>query len=192
MWLGTKNNGIFLADASQGVKGLTFRNYNQENGTINSNEIKCIYQDNKHRLWAGTKGGGLSMLNRETDKFELIDCMQEIPGDAIFSIAESNGLLYIGTNQGLVQYNPEGEKGAQIKIFTTEDGLLDNAFNQGTVLSDLDNQLHFGMANGFCSFYPKDIKETSSKVKTVISDLKIFHNSFDNLPMSKQRNLSPQ
>lgn len=191
IWLGTKNNGIFLADAAQGIKGLTFKSYNKENGTVNSNEIKCLYEDSKHRLWAGTKGGGLSKLNRETDRFELIDCMQEIPGDAIFSITEANGLLYIGTNQGLVQYNPEGAGGTQIKIFTTEDGLLDNAFNQGAVLSTPDNWLHFGSANGFCSFYPQGFKETAPKVKTVFSDLKIFHTSFDNLPMDKQRKLSP-
>lgn len=191
MWLATKNHGIFLADAAQGVKGLIFKNYNKENGTVNSNEIKCVYEDSKHRLWLGTKGGGLSRFNGETDQFELIDCMEEIPGDAIFSISESNGLLYIGTNQGLVQYNPDGAEGAQIKIFTTQDGLLDNAFNQGAVLSTPDGWFHFGSANGFCSFYPKDLKETPSKVKTVLSDIKIFHNSFDNLPMDKQRKLSP-
>lgn len=191
MWIGTLNNGIFLADATQGINGLIFKNYNQENGTINSNEIKCLFEDSKHRLWAGTKGGGLSMLNRKTDKFELIDCMQEIASDEISSITEFEGLLYIGTNQGLVQYNPEGEKGAQIKIFTTEDGLLNNTFNQGAVLADRENWLHFGSANGFCSFQPQKLKETPREVKTVISDIKIFHNSFDNLSTEKQRALSP-
>ncbi|MCD7937530.1 MAG: response regulator [Tannerellaceae bacterium] len=191
IWMGTKNSGIYTT-VPEDVTQLFFEKYNTSNNRINNDEIKCLYEDSKQRLWAGTKGGGLSLLNRANNRFEIINCMQEIPGDAIFSITEVNDLLFIGTNQGLVQFDPEGAGGNQIKIFTVQDGLLENTFNQQAVLVDSKGCVLFGTPAGLCTFYPEDLVDNPPTVHTVISNIHIFHEPFDHLPPNKQRKISPE
>ena len=67
--------------------------------------IRTIYEDSQQNLWIGTGGGGLNLLNREKEEFELFlnkdisrnchECSQ------IRKIIEDdNGLLWIGTYRG--------------------------------------------------------------------------------------------
>lgn len=191
IWIGTRNNGIIQVQNTKGIRNLTFREYSIKNKGINFDEIKCLYQDKKRRLWAGTKGGGLCLYNETDDRFERVKAINEFSGNAILSIVESDDYLYLGTHQGLLQYNPDGEEDNQLIVLTESDGLLANTFNHNAAMKGKDGILYFGTPRGFTSFDPKQIEIEKEKGILVISDIKIFHNSYDNLTEEHQRRISP-
>ena len=66
------------------------------------NYIVSMLLDEKNRLWIGTWGGGLSLLDTKTFKFRNFTTQDGLPGNFILSIEEDHsGGLWIGTNDGL-------------------------------------------------------------------------------------------
>lgn len=191
IWLATRYNGIYRVKAGTDIRKLTFEIYNCDNKLINSNDVKCIYEDSRQNLWAGTKGGGLSLYNRKKNRFELVENMRDIPGDIIFNIIEYNDNLILGTNMGLVLYTPKTERtDARVLIFNDKDELLDNTCVRNAVLKTEKDELYYGTPKGFYNFKPSLVKYDLLTAKTVITDFKIFHTSFDELPVKKQKRLA--
>lgn len=191
IWLGMGLQGIYCIEKPHDIYNLAFNVYNLENGGIPVDEIKCLYEDSRNRLWAGTKGRGLCLLNRNKNVFEQIKGISEISADAVLSITEANHILYLGTNMGLVQYDSEREEENQIKIYTQSDGLPGNTFNQNAVMKGNDGLLYFGTPCGFVSFDPSDLDMNTKKEPLVISDIRIFHQSYNHLNPEKQKQISP-
>ena len=191
VWIGTDSDGIIEANTKKGLHHIIFEEYSVKNGGIDINKIECIYEDTRQRLWAGTNGGCLCLYNEKNNRFERVRGINEFSGDAILSILEYNGILYMGTYQGLLQYNPDGEEGSQLIIFTVTDGLLDNAFNRNAAMVGSDGRLYFGTPQGFVSFNPNDLRAEVQKKQLVLSDMKLFHNSIDKLPPDALNRLSP-
>lgn len=191
IWMGTCYDGVYRVKAGSDIRKLTFEIYNCDNMLINSNDVKCIYEDSRKNLWAGTKGGGLSLYNRKKNRFELVQNMSDIPGDIIFNIVEYNSNLILGTNMGLVLYTPKTEKeDSNVLIFNNKDELLDNTCVRSAVLKTKHNELFYGTPKGFYNFKPSMLKYDSLTAKTVIADFKVFHTSFDDLPLPKQKRLA--
>jgi len=68
--------------------------------------IVSMHLDKKSRLWIGTWGGGLSLLNTKTLTFRNFTTHDGLPGNFILAIEEDNsGDLWIGTNNGLSMFN---------------------------------------------------------------------------------------
>ncbi|MBP6169886.1 MAG: response regulator [Bacteroides sp.] len=191
IWIGTDADGMILVDSRKGIDKLLFKEYNIRNAGIPINKIECIYEDSRHRLWVGTNGGGLCLYNEKTDCFERVRGINEFSGDAILSIVEYGDFLFMGTYQGLLQYNPDAEEGHQLIVFTVADGLTDNAFSSNAVMAGRDGRLYFGTTHGFLSFHPDDYTVEKEKRQLVFSEIKLFHNSIDQLPSKALHRLSP-
>lgn len=187
MWLGTYFDGVYRVRAGFNIHKLSFEIYNNSNKLLNSNEILCIYEDSHQNLWVGTKGCGLQLYNREKNWFEPAPNMSDISSDIIFNITEHEGTLILGTNQGLVLYNHETGKSV---ILNDKDGLLDNACVMNGMLNTGRGDIYYGTTKGFYIFRPDRIQNDTSAVKTVINDIMIFHKSFDELPIKKQKQLA--
>lgn len=187
IWLGTYFDGVYRLKAGFSVNKLSFEIYNKDNKLLNANEIVCIYEDSRQNLWAGTKGYGLQLYNREKNWFEPAPYMNDIPGNTIFNITEENGTLILGTNQGLVLYNYQTHKSI---ILDDKDGLIDNTCVMNALLNTGRGEIYYGTPKGFYIFRPDQIQNDTTAVKTVINDIKIFHKSFDELPSEKQKQLA--
>lgn len=137
------------------------------------------------------KAGGLSRYNPDKDLFEIIGNVSEIPGDVIMNILEDNfDNLWLSTNHGLVRYNANLPKEQQIKIFTSSDGLEDNVFNRGAFYKNRHGEMFFGGYGGFNSFYPERIKDDRYIPNVVITDIKIFNKSIEELPSEDRLKMS--
>lgn len=97
--MGTQGGGISLFD------GHTFTTYTQKEG-LSSNYINCLFTDNKHRVWIGTKSG-LCYFENDTIKAVAdvgrnisINGISQDNHDSIW-VASSKGLFSI-TNRQLV------------------------------------------------------------------------------------------
>ena len=65
-----------------------------------------MHLDKKNRLWVGTWGGGLSLIDTKNFTFRNFTTQDGLPGNFIFALEEdrTDG-LWIGTNNGLSLFN---------------------------------------------------------------------------------------
>ena len=79
---------------------------NMQNSDYRPNYVISMLLDKKNRLWVGTWGGGLSMLDTQTLEFRNFTMKDGLPGNFILAL-ESDGSdgLWIGTNNGLSRFN---------------------------------------------------------------------------------------
>jgi len=119
VWAGTRN-GLYK------FNGLRFERVGQkqDGGGLASQDIRCLYEDSKDRLWVGTFGGGISRIvdNRATLTFNARthpEFFTSSGSDVRALIEDKEGSLWIGTGGGgLIRF-----KDASFNVFRKSDGL---------------------------------------------------------------------
>ncbi|WP_066630844.1 hybrid sensor histidine kinase/response regulator transcription factor [Labilibacter marinus] len=133
--------------------------YNDPN-SLAHNYILAMHLDKKNRIWIGTMGGGLCLLNKIKDgrySFKRYTSKHGLPNDVIKAIEEDErGNLWISSNKGLTKFNPQTE---DIRNYTTADGLQGNEFSELASCVRSNGEFLFGGVNGFNSFFPNEIKD---------------------------------
>jgi ligand-binding sensor domain-containing protein len=70
------------------------------------NYIVSMHLDKQNRLWIGTWGGGLSLLDTKNFTFRNFTTQEGLPGNFILALEEDQaGQLWIGTNNGLSSFD---------------------------------------------------------------------------------------
>jgi len=106
MWIGTYGQGFYLFRHGKFVK-----QYSDENG-LSSPYCYFMALDKKKQLWIGHKQG-LSKFIPDKKKFTFYESKEgSILGEInpLASSIDSHGALWVGTNVGLVNYNPDADK----------------------------------------------------------------------------------
>lgn len=108
-WLGTKGAGLFLY-SEQGDRVIEkYMLPNSVGQPSTSNNIFTVLRDNKKRMWLATFGGGLQLAERNSGKLgfrqflfedEHLNMMRSM-------IQDKDGLIWVGTNNGVVVFNPD-------------------------------------------------------------------------------------
>lgn len=194
VWMGTDNNGIVkLEQPSIEGNKISCKIYNTDNKGVVSNNIQCLFQDSKGRLWASSESGGLSLFNSKLDRFDLMNERLGIMQDAILNIQEDDsGALWLGTNNGLLKLVIDDKLTAiTMRLYTTKDGLASNMFIRNSSFKAKDGKMYFGGHNGFNVFDPSTIKEEKSTSPIVITDIKIYNKSLENIDKETRDNISP-
>ncbi len=79
---------------------------NLQSSDYRPNYVISMLLDQKNRLWIGTWGGGLSLLDTDTLTFRNFTAKDGLPGNFILSLeADGSGGLWIGTNDGLSRFD---------------------------------------------------------------------------------------
>jgi ligand-binding sensor domain-containing protein len=79
---------------------------NIQNADYKPNYIVSMHLDKKNRLWIGTWGGGLSLLDTKNFTFRNFTTQEGLPGNFILALEEDlAGELWIGTNNGLSKFD---------------------------------------------------------------------------------------
>jgi signal transduction histidine kinase/ligand-binding sensor domain-containing protein len=131
LWMGTEGAGLYSFHNNQ------WTNYAQTNG-ISNPFVWSVSEDLQNHLWVGTWGGGVFLKNGE--HFEPVPSIE--PSVAATAILHwENGVTWIGTTTGLIQY----KNGTTVHFGEKE----------GVVLPDVralaeapDGTLWFGMLGG--------------------------------------------
>ncbi len=134
---------------------------------FNNKRVMHITTDSNRKITIATNQG-----------FYIIDSLN------IFHYSEENGLsnnycyftqqdrqgwLWIGTNKGLNRFN-----GSQFKIYTQQDGIASNEFNQHSCLMDYNYRLWFGSGRGITLCRPEQISNSSVPPKINIIKFSVF------------------
>ncbi|GJM64346.1 hybrid sensor histidine kinase/response regulator transcription factor [Persicobacter diffluens] len=143
----------------------------QQEGGIQSNYIRMLYEDQKQRIWVGTSSG-LHLLDSKTGQFTLYDESDGLTENSVKAIFEDrNGQFWITTDYGISLFN---EKENKWQSFYKEDGLHDNHFYTNSMWYDQEKAfIYFGGREGLTYFDPTKIVNNENEAVARISGLKI-------------------
>ena len=194
IWLGTNEGIIRIEGAVEFPDQQHSVLYSCENKRLPYGKIRCLYVDQRGDLWAGSDGGGLMKYDVSEDRFVWVSKEYNIPADGIFSIqGDNSGGIWLGTNAGLIHLVFSGKSPAVFsRIYTANDGLLNNAFIMNATAKGKDGKLYFGGHNGYNSFYPEKIREAEVDPPVVITDILVFNTSIVDFPEKERNGISPK
>jgi len=140
-------------------------------GLFEQFDVRCIFEDQKDRLWVGTEGGGLVHYDRDNNQFHVYNTSDGLPNSAIHAILEDKqGNLWLSTNQGLCKFHPDDDI---IHNYDMSDGLSTNQFSYDAAMKSDEGSFYFGSINGFTVFQPARIRKNPYEPPVVITDFQI-------------------
>lgn len=156
LWLSTLG-GLNYVD----FKNDTVIVYTTENG-LSHNQIYTSYIDKNGKIWMGTNGGGLNVMDPETGEIKTFikGGKNSITNNTVHCIADDGkGNLWMGTKNGLSKYDVAKDI---FTNYTETDGLSSN-FIVG-ILFDRQGNLWLSSNNGLTKFNPEQGNQ-SQKVR---------------------------
>jgi signal transduction histidine kinase/ligand-binding sensor domain-containing protein/CheY-like chemotaxis protein/AraC-like DNA-binding protein len=161
LWVGSYFNGLALIDKTTG-KSKYIREFSGKGNKGNNERIFCLMEDRNRHIWVGTYGSGVYKMslsqqilaqykseNAESDNWssgglcnDWINCI----------IQDSDGLLWIGTCNGISCLDPETET---FMPFPGKGNPLTRAFVH-TMLEDRKGFLWIGTSEGLYRLNKKD------------------------------------
>lgn len=130
-----------------------------------------LCQDASGNIWIGTSGNGLIRYNPETKEHAVFHEIYNRGINTIYSMLyDENGHLWLGTDNGIVLYDPESN---QFRKFDREDGGQGRGYYPLSCIKATNGDLYFGGTNGFTIIDAKHINENANRPHVIISDFLI-------------------
>jgi len=170
IWISTSGVGLERFDP----RSETFSHYEHDQKdpvSIGSNQIWDIKEFTPGTLWIATVGGGLEKFDKRANTFTHYNKATGFPVNTILTIRryEKSGDFWMGTDEGLLRFNPENGK---TRLYTKEDGLQGNVFiDQGAAIMP-DGEMWFGGTAGLSRFYPDHVVDNPYIPPVVLTALK--------------------
>lgn len=111
LWIAFYNHGIRVLDK----EGNLLKSYTSQNSAL-SNDIVICFTEKDSKIWAGTDGGGINIIDPETDKIRVLSHIagdpSSFPAHSIKNLHTDNyGNIWAGsTRDGLFRISPSGMK----------------------------------------------------------------------------------
>ena len=102
LWLGT-NSGVKSYD---GYRFVTYRSDAMSPGLLPNNSVLSLAEDKGNHLWIGTLNG-LVCMDRTSGKFTTYHMKGQTQREIYALFVSSDGMLWIGTDGGVVRCNPD-------------------------------------------------------------------------------------
>ena len=170
LWFGSFGHGLVKWDKKKQNNKFDFSNAIHYKSDLNneysigSDFVSCLYEDSKGNIWIGGLQGGLNLLikgkNGSKDRFITYyhdsNDPTSISHNSVFSIHEDkDGNYWIGTFGGGLNKMTLTQSGTPVfERFLEEDGLANNAVYG--ILEDETGRLWMSTDNGISCFNPKD------------------------------------
>ncbi len=167
LWLSTNGGGLIEYDPSTDV----FKTYKvSEGNSLLSNNIWEVKEFEEGILWIATVGGGLSKYDRQVGTFTNYTKEIGFAANTVMTIQKDEfDNLWMGTDQGLVKFNPET---LEHRVYLKSDGLLGDVYVDAASATQSDGKMWFGGVNGLASFYPDRLLQNEFVPNVIITSLK--------------------
>lgn len=115
IWIGTKGSGLLKLVPEDGEYRVArrFRHRHCDPSSLSSNDVYSVAQDMSGRIWVGTYGGGLSML-QHPDSTEFRNVYRDFPGYPLemgekvrYLHCMPDGRMLVATVSGLIWFRPD-------------------------------------------------------------------------------------
>lgn len=163
MWFSTKGNGLIKAepDPKSPTKYKLTGFVTDENNpnAIIGNDVYYTYEDSKHRIWVGSFGGGLNLVQYENDKVifkNKFNSFENYPKYGLYMevrniIEDKNGRIWVGTSDGLMSFDGNFKNPDKIdfQIYRNEklnSNIADNDIY--ALFKDVDGQIWISVFGG--------------------------------------------
>lgn len=192
IWAASGTHGVIRLRHDKQSDTYTLKTYSTRNHRLNSDYVDCLHCDAQGRIWAGTGNSGLNCYDKASDSFLPVHASWNLPGDAVMSIrSDRQDNLWLGTNAGLIRLKASDDlTEATFRLYTTVDGLQDNIFLRGAVTMAPDGEMFFGGHRGYNSFYPDSLDVQQTSPVAVITDIKVYNQSWSSLPEAERLAIS--
>lgn len=173
IWLAAISSGVICYNPQ--TKESTRYTYDPNNETSVITKVLGIFEDSKKRTWFMSEGWAICRFERETKTFKRYTLKDGLPNSVVYSMTEDeNQNLWFGTNKGLVRFNPDNNN---IKVYTTQDGLLSGQFNyKSALLNKNDSLIYMGTTEGLISFNPSLFNDHYTNYSTpTLTSFQILH-----------------
>lgn len=115
IWLATKRQGLFRLKPAAGTNSFRMENFvhnpSDPYSPVN-NDFYSIVQDKKGRLWAGSYGGGLHLLDEQNGRVRFIHARNELKSYPMANCSkvrqvfvDSKQHIWVATTEGFVVFN---------------------------------------------------------------------------------------
>lgn len=168
IWIGSKEDGLFLlkkkSEKSYNIR--QFINEPKNSYSLSDNNIYSIIEDSNKRIWIGTHGGGLNLLQKnKKGEIEFLNHYNLLKYPVkkfakVRIIHEANQAIIVGTTKGLVSFNKEFRDVEKIRFFQ-------NTHKAGDINSLAGNDVMHIMQNSKNKIY---IASFSGGINKVLSD----------------------
>ncbi len=171
LWIGTEAGGINRFD--EGARSFSrYQHDPDEKESLSSNAAWNIMEGRDGTLWIATLGGGLNRWDSgdRADNRAVFHKYQKSNGlrsDTVFGTLEDpDGFLWLSTNRGLSQLNPQD---GTLRHFDRFNGLQGDEFNLGAHLITKAGQLLFGSTDGLVVLDPDLLRVNMHRPDIVLS-----------------------
>ncbi|MFI5220232.1 MAG: two-component regulator propeller domain-containing protein [Bacteroidia bacterium] len=140
IWIGTKENGVFVWNQNN----RTIKNYKYEpdkKSGVQSNTIYEFFESSDKTIWIRTTEGGLHKFIEEDGSFLFYSVANGIPDDEVSTLIEDQDKnIWCTTKNGIFKWNPATEI---VRIFDINDGLPTNDYSSFESILTNNNELLF-------------------------------------------------
>ncbi|MEO9891359.1 two-component regulator propeller domain-containing protein [Aurantibacter sp.] len=172
IWIGTQGGLSLLEFKDEYYKTPIFTNYShdvKDSTSLSHNSVYDILIDSEERVWAGTRYGFNLLL--QNNKFQSWTEQPQFTDAIVYTIQDDlNGNLWIGTNDGLVMFNPNENEFQQYNV---ADGIQSKEFDIHAKFRDKDGTLYLGGIGGVTYFNPKDFEGIDVGKPLYFTELKV-------------------
>jgi len=143
IWVGT-DKAINIINAADNTISHLMRN-----GSVEARNSGAFYKDEAQRMWIGTRSG---ILIADQKKKLLTTILPEngLINEAVYTLYENKGIIYVGTGNGLTVLTPNPNKlsnsefGFDFKSYGKDEGFIYTDFNAGGAFA-YTNKLWLGI-----------------------------------------------
>ena len=172
IWIGTQSGLSKLSFSNSTYNDSVFTNFSKIDGddsSLANNSLYDIYIDKKDHIWLATRQGFSKYLGH--GKFKSWTHQKQFTNDAVCGIqGDIYDNLWIGTNDGLVNYNT---KKNTFRQFNVQDGIQSKEFDTHARFIDDEGIIYFGGIGGVTYFHPDDLNEIDKPQYLYFSKLQV-------------------
>ncbi len=135
-------------------------------------------------IWVGT-ANGLLKVNALDWQAVRIGEQDGLPNEYIQSLVpDQKGRVWLGTNKGIVRYQPLSALKEQFQLYDRRNGLASNEYCRGAALLASNGRVWFAGKEGLDTFSPDSIHDNGTPPKLAIVGLKIHDQEWHSDTMS--------
>lgn len=166
LWIGFEDMGLAEYDPETGA--VTWYNQVNLSNRLEAMHVRSLHEDVDGTIWVGTKLNGLYNLHRENKVFHHVP--DSLIDTSVFSIlSDDNGMLWLGTNKGIIRYSPGDH---QVERFGKKHGLQGDLYLPSSHFKSANGTLFFGGHGGLNYFKPGEVTKQTRSPKIYLKSVR--------------------